>query len=406
MSGFYQGSYSGSGDLLSPALGLSELFGSQVYCPCASPNACRWLPSGIAFLNALTGGQLTLAGEMPVLCSRGVSTPPVLQLLRDAGLPIPSHLCKFSTSEEYLDQLRMLSKSGQRIVLNHAHPIGDFPAESCWISPQLLNYLNNKANLEELVPDAHVPERSLYMVEQLRANVDNFKFPVVIKAAVNETSGAGVDIKICRNRADVERLPAEFCTAERLVMEEYFPEFLNLCLNYVLMADGQVVYCGCAEQVSDEHGFYQGNWLDRALKLPELVLKLGNHIADKGVAAGYYGFMGIDVALLPGGQVMAFDLNFRANGSTTALLFSESIVHRTGKSVMRLRSWRSRIGYRHLLKIAYSLLQSGSFLPLWSYDPRADGLRDSEARLGGLLIGFTREEVQDLELEIASRGLE
>lgn len=406
MSDFYRGSYSGSGDLLSPALGLSELFGSHVYCPCASPNACRWLPSGVAVLNALTGGQLTLAGEMTVLCSRGVSTPPALQLLRDAGLPIPSHLYKFSTGAEHLDQLRILSKSGRRIVLNHSHPIGDLPVESCWIPLKLLNYLNNKANLEELVPDAHVPERNLYTVGQLRANVDNFKFPVVIKAAVNETSGGGVDVRICRNRADFDRLPAEFCAAEKLVVEEYLSICRNLCLNYALMADGQVVYCGCAEQVSDEQGIYRGNWLDSDLGLPELVLTLGDHIADKGVASGYYGFLGIDVAILPDGRVMAFDLNFRANGSTTALLFSNSIVCHTGKTVMRLRSWRSRIGYRHLLKIAYSLLQSGSFLPLWSYDPRADGLRESEARLGGLMIGFTREEVHDLELEIASQGLD
>jgi len=406
MSESHRGDYSSSGGFLSPALGLSELFGSNVYCPRASPNACRWLPSGVAVLNALTGGQLTLAGEMTVLCSRGVSTPPALQLLRDAGLSIPSHLYKFSTGAEYLEQLRMLSDSGQHLVLNHSHPIEDLPVESCWISPKLLNYLNNKANLKELVPDAHVPERNLYTVGQLRANVDNFKFPVVIKAAVNETSGGGGDVRICRNRAEFDRLPAEFCATEKLVVEEFLSICRNLCLNYALMADGQVVYCGCAEQVSDEQGMYRGNWLDSDLGLPELVLTLGNHIADKGVASGYYGFLGIDVAILPDGQVMVFDLNFRANGSTTALLFSESIVHRTGKPVMRLRSWRSRIGYRHLLKVAYSLLQSGSFLPLWSYDPQADGLRDSEARLGGLLIGLSREEVHDLELEIARHELE
>jgi len=405
MSGFYQVDPSSVGPLL-PLLSLDEIFGKQIYYPCASPNACRWLPSGRAVLNGLTGGQLTLAGTMPVLCSRGVSSEPALQLLRDAGFPVPSRLYQFSTGEENIVQLQRLSSAGRRIVVNHSHPVNELPAEKCWVPPGLINYLNNKANLGEIVPAAHVPERRLLTMEQLRHDLDTFTYPLVIKAAVNESSGGGGDVQICRNCADVESLPAEFCTAERLVMEEYFPEFLNLCLNYVLMADGQVVYGGCAEQVSDEHGFYQGNWLDRALKLPELVLKLGNHIADKGVAAGYYGFLGIDVALLPDGRVMAFDLNFRANGSTTALLFSNSIVCHTGKTVMRLRSWRSRIGYRHLLKIAYSLLQSGSFLPLWSYDPQADGLRESEARLGGLLIGFNREEVHALELEIARHGLE
>ncbi|RLB68009.1 MAG: hypothetical protein DRH04_07250 [Deltaproteobacteria bacterium] len=396
------------GASLLPALDLTRIFGEEsVYCPCTSPNARRWLPSGQAVLNGLTGRQLVLAGSMPVLCSRGVSSGPALQLLRDAGLPVPSRIYKFSTNEEYLALLQRLLSAGRQIVVNHSHPINELPAGKCWVPPGLVNFLNNKANLGEIAPAAHVPERCLLTMKQLRRDLDKFEYPLVIKAAVNESSGGGGDVKICRSRLDVDKcLSAEFSGVEQLVKEEYLPEFLNLCLNYALTADGRVVCCGCAEQVSDNEGMYRGNWLDRNLKLPELVFTVGDFIAGQGAVLGYYGFLGIDIALLPDGRVMAFDLNFRANGSTTALLLEESIARFSGKSVMRVHSWRSRAGYRHILKTAYSLLQKGSFVPFWSYDPRADGLHDFEARLGGVLIGSAREEILELELEIAGLGLE
>ena len=88
-----------------------------------------------------------------------------------------------------------------------------------------------------------------------------------------------------------------------------------------------------------------------------------------------------------------------------SLIFSESIFSRTGASVMRLRSWVGKAGYQQLLQAAYRALHRGFFLPLWSYDPSADGYMDSAPRIGGLILGETRKDIQDIELELTALGL-
>ena len=115
---------------------------------------------------------LPLAYNIPVLCCRGVSTPGALQLLNDAGFSSPLHLHQFSTSKEYLGQLQVLVASGIYMVVNHSHTVDELSPESCWISPDLLNYLNNKGRLNELAPFENIPQRKLCTVGAIKNSLN------------------------------------------------------------------------------------------------------------------------------------------------------------------------------------------------------------------------------------------
>ncbi len=391
---------------LRAALTLEEVFGSYVYCPRASPGACRWLRANAAILNAFTGGQLMVLGGMPVLCSAGVSTGPGLQLLRDAGLATPVELHRFHGAQDHLEQLRALTNTGRCVVVLHVHPPQELASEHSWVAPALLSWLNNKANLEALVPTGHVPQRAVMTPQTLERSLHATVMPVLLKAATDQTTGGGVDVRICRSEDDLQRAADFFADSEQVVVEEFLHIERNLCLNLAVLPDAAVRYLGAGEQVCDSDGRYHGNWFDARAQAPAAAVDLAIAIAATAAARGYQGLLGVDLAITVEGNIAVFDLNFRANGSTAALLLQESIAQRTGATVMRVRAWEGRSGYHGLLDTAYTAMNNGWLIPLVSYDPRLDGITDAPPRLVGLLLGDSREEVCEREREIAALGLD
>jgi len=94
---------------LKPVQSLSQIYGSEViYSPRASPNACTLLPHDEFILDSMTGGQIPVAGDMPIFCASGASTPEGLQLLRDAGFDIPRVVFRYSAAVDYLHKLKSL----------------------------------------------------------------------------------------------------------------------------------------------------------------------------------------------------------------------------------------------------------------------------------------------------------
>lgn len=68
---------------------MSDIYGpAHIYVARAHPEFCDWLPSEPHVLDSLTGGQLAIAGEMPLLCSEGFNSASGLELLALAGLKV------------------------------------------------------------------------------------------------------------------------------------------------------------------------------------------------------------------------------------------------------------------------------------------------------------------------------
>lgn len=391
---------------LKPIQSLSQIYGSDViYSPRASPNACTWLPHDEFILDGMTGGQVPVAGDMPVLCAAGASTPEGLQLLRDAGFDIPRVVFRYSTATDYLRKLKNLYKNKRKIALLHVHPASELPPEACWVKPETLSFLNNKANLATLVNPCHVPMRQMLMPSRLIAELLPHRFPLVVKATTDESSGGGVDVVICRTSRDLKRAAALFQSCAHVVIEELLPIKRNLCLNYATTAEGIINYLGCAEQVSDAQGKYQGNWIDATAIAPPLAIEIGIRVATAGFALGYYGCVGIDMAVLEDSRIMVFDLNFRVNGSTAALLLAESVHCTLGQTVLRFRALQGSGTYRDVLNSSYAAIHKGVFLPLSSYDPEVGGHPKTRPRMTGLILGKTREEVKKHEHELSAMGL-
>jgi hypothetical protein len=391
---------------LKPIQSLSQIYGSDViYSPRASPNACTWLPHDEFILDSMTGGQISVAGDMPTLCAAGASTSKGLQLLRDAGFDIPRVVFRYSAVTDYLHKLKSLCNERKKIALLYVHPASELPPEACWVKPKTLSFLNNKANLATLVSPRHVPTRRMLIPGRLLIELTSHRFPLVAKARTDESSGGGIDVVICRTSRDLKRAAVLFQSCTRVVIEEFLPIKRNLCLNYAATAEGTINYLGCAEQISDTQGKYQGNWIDATTMAPPLAIEIGTRVVAAGFALGYYGCVGIDMAVLEDERIAVFDLNFRVNGSTAALLLAESVQRTSGRTVLRFRALRGSGTYRDLLSSVYTAIHKGVFLPLSSYDPEVGGYPRTRPRMTGLILGKTREEAEEHERELSVMGL-
>jgi hypothetical protein len=138
---------------------------------------------------------------------------------------------------------------------------------------------------------------------------------------------------------------------------------------------------------------------------PPLAIEIGTRVVAAGFALGYYGCVGIDMAVLEDDRIVVFDLNFRVNGSTAALLLAESVQRTSGRTVLRFRALRGSGTYRDLLSSVYTAMHKGVFLPLSSYDPEAGGYSRTRPRMTGLILGKTREEAEEHERELSAMGL-
>jgi hypothetical protein len=180
----------------------------------------------------------------------------------------------------------------------------------------------------------------------------------------------------------------------------------NLCLNYAIMHTGQIVYLGSAEQITDPCGKYYGNWIDTDSQAPSAAIEMGMQVARKGFAKGYWGILGIDMAVLEDKRIFIFDLNFRLNGSTAALILADSIARTHGQPAMRLTNIRARGSYREMIATLYMAMDRGLFLPLTSCAPRPAKNIPDRPRASGLVLGSSRCQIMERCQELESLGLE
>ena len=388
---------------------LERLF-HQIYGPglaysgFAPPGASRWLPNDKLMMLAISGNQIVVAGDMPMLCAAGSASAAGLDLLREAGFDLPGHLRTFRHAEDYQAQLTALVESGLRIVVQHVHPPEMLPAEACWIAPSLLSWLNDKGNLADLVAPAHVPKRIVLGRDATDRRLPDLAFPFLLKAATLESTGGGaLDICICRDRQELELAAEAFRGSERVVAEEWLPARRFLCLNYAVGVDGGTSYLGGAEIVNDPSGRYLGNWLGEDLAISTGSEILGRRIAEQGASLGFRGCLCVDVAELPDGGLRAFDLNFRICGSTVSLLAFKAVRQVTGARVARFRTWSRAGDFSELVASARQAMRSGFFMPLGSFDPQPHG-SSGATRISGLILGDDRAEVLRRAAELESLG--
>jgi hypothetical protein len=395
-----------STDLVRPAVTLDRVFDTQaVYCPRVSFTTPGWVPSASAVLALVTSRELCIAGTMTVVCSESAVSEEGFTLLAEAGLPMRARVVTFRDREEYASLLRGLASAGRPIVLQHLHAADEVPPASYWIPPSLLSFLNNKGNLAELVPAELVPERRIVVPDAMPAGDVLLRHgPVVMKAASDLSTAAGVAVAICRTPDDVDTARTALAGAERIVLESFLDIRRNVCVHVVVEPDGRARYLGAAEQVCDEHGRYGGNWLDPP-SVPPGIEPAAIGITERAAALGYRGFAGFDMAECTDGRLRVLDLNFRLNGSTAAMLLYDELVRTRGLAVMRLRIWAGRGSFAEMVATAREATARKFLVPLSTYCPPGGASAADPPRLLGLVLGTSRDAVRRREEELATCGL-
>ena len=212
----------------------------------------------------------------------------------------------------------------------------------------------------------------------------------------------------CHNVDDLRKSRIFFRSCKRVVIEEFLHIQKSLCLGFAATANGEIIYLGCSEQICNDHGKYSGNWFDETAAAPPAAIDIATRTVRAGMERGYYGWVGIDLAILEDGRIVLFDLNFRTNGSTASLLLADSILEHIGAKCMRLLSMKSSHHadtFTDLFHRIYAALDAGLLLPLITYNPAVLGHQNGIPRVTGLILGSDREEVIENERHLADLGL-
>ena len=391
-----------------PALTLREVFGPDpVFNPRASFRRYGWIPHEASVLDPLTGGVLAVAGGTPTICSAGVATARGLDLLWEAGLPEVGNLLPYADEAEYYRRIGEVIAAGRPLVLQHVHRAPEIPSQSYWVARSVLAFLNNKGNLADLVPAEAVPPRQLVEPRELLALAARpSRLPLFVKAASDRTSGGGGAVILVRSPVDLFHAARKYAGCRHVVVEEFLEFKQNFCLNFAVTAGHEIHYLGAGEQLTSESGGYQGNWFEHDRRPPAEAVHLGREIMCRAAARGYRGFAGFDMGVLPDGRVKVFDLNFRVNGSTKALLVYDGVQEAwDAPRVSLLCGLQGSDSFSQMCDRAGEAVHSRIVVPMATYDPAAVSGCPGNPSVSALVLGESRNEVLAKLKYLSGRGL-
>lgn len=390
---------------LKPSLSLYDIYGpGYVYTSRASYNNMQWLPNSIS-LDAASGILLSIAGEMPFVCHHGVTDPHCLDFLTATGLSIAQNRFIYHDQKGYEELLNKLEGNTEKMVLNFPHLAKELDFSRYWVDPQLLFYLNNKGNLKEVVPEQHLPQRKVLGISDfLNDEKSPFAFPFVVKAATDEPVGGGLEVVICKNEEDLQYAKKLFDRCDFIVIEDYIPIKENYCIQFAQTYKGNLVYLGASEQIINEEGTYKGNWLEEVEEHqpPKQVTYLAKQVMEKAVSLGYWGIAGFDIVISEDGKIFVIDLNFRMNGSTTALLLKDSIIKAYNVSTIKVLSYKTSVDFSRFEGIIEQMVDQKKLVPECVYKPN-NVTSEHPIILFCLLLGHSKEEINQTEEEIRRR---
>jgi len=388
--------------IVTPKLKLFEICGpGYVFNSRAPDNASEWIFGDPGLSDAVTGNQLIVVGNMPVLCSAGVATNSGLDLLREIGFNLEAQIVTFTDEEDRLYRMKSLAEKGFSCIDQHAQPDENLHPGTSWVGSSILSFLNNKSNLHQLVPSPYLPIRkSCDPSSLIRFAKQLERFPLVIKVATKNSSGSGRGIRACHNESDLKQAQEFFGRCETVIVEDFISMHNNLCLNYAIFPDGKIEYLGGSRQIVNDELNYLGNWLEPGAEPPSDLIKVGGEVMTRAWRLGYRGFAGFDAAVMDNGTFFIYDLNFRFNGSTTPILIFDSLANRFGLPVAKFLAWNYTGGFIQMIASLKKVAEKYCFIPFSTYDPAAWKKSSLKPRVSALLFGRTRDEVQLKEKEL------
>ncbi|MFZ2812615.1 MAG: hypothetical protein WAZ17_05950, partial [Thermovirgaceae bacterium] len=161
-------------------------------------DAARRIFTGAFRLDAVTGNYLTIAGKMPLICSRDVATSEILDFFRLSGLEPAENLYIYRDQEEAIGYAKQLLVRGWRAIYLYPPPPPLGSGQGLVVPLPLYFYLNGKANIDDLVNEEDLPPHVSVGLDNLETVKDVFRERAVfIKGCANVATGAGADVLYC-----------------------------------------------------------------------------------------------------------------------------------------------------------------------------------------------------------------
>jgi hypothetical protein len=393
--------------MLTQAVTLTELWpADSVIVQRPADDSLDWLPKAPTWRERSSVVPLMLSGSLPIICHEAGIMPAGLELLRDCGFRLPAEIMGFRNAEHMRELVADQVRRGRKIGITYARRHLLAPPEAHVNHPATIAYLNDKANLAELLPPDSFPEHCVLPAQAaLSLARAGGRFPLVLKVSSRLGTAAGADVVICRTPADVERASQTLAAADRLVVEAYVQFTSTWCLSFAVGADS-IAYLGAAEQICDERGTYLGNWCNGTDPGAEAIAS-GWHAARAGQARGYRGFFGADAGRTESGRAYVFDLNYRNNGSTPQVLLRDSITRAWDAPVTRNRFGVVFNGtYDELIAQLRSFFSRRAVVPLLTFDTKQLGTADTRPFCNLLVAGRDPQSVNAVTVALGQAGFE
>ncbi|WP_316572584.1 ATP-grasp domain-containing protein [Neobacillus sp. YIM B06451] len=390
---------------IEPSMTLQDIFGPElVFNPRVSFQGLGWVPSNENMDDFRTGALLPIAGDMPLVCNRRTVTDETLGLFEKAGITPASNLLVYDSEESFYSLVDELNSRPLKKVMNHPVPESEVPEGNYWIDKNVFSYLNNKANLGELVPLEHRPKRFVATPSEASSIKEEWGLPFVMKAGTDLPNGGGHDVFFCYTDEDFAEALESLEDSESIVIEEIVDIRKNYCIQFAKTHDGKIIYLGAGEQITTDSGEYKGNWISNAEGPPDEAIALGKSIMEKACELGYKGVAGFDILLSEEGRVLCIDLNFRLNGSTPALLLKDSIFESYQTQDMMYKTWKIDSEWNDFLSVCKNMIESRTLIPLAIYHPDVEGNPGTQPFINGILIGDSRDDILKKEQYLAECG--
>jgi hypothetical protein len=345
--------------------------------------------------DAYTGPIMAIAGETPVICSAGVASPCGLDLLRAAGVPASREIRTYRTAQDFRLLVGDVLGNGERLLCQHVHDEDEVPAEACMVAPDLLRYLNNKANLPAIVGPGGAPRRSPISPEDVAALAVDESW--VLKVCSDDSSGGGFGVYVHQAGTAVAR-PSFVRPGAELIVEECLDLVENWCVHFCVEAIDEPRLLGATEQLISATGAYGGSRVGGTV-LPAAAAGLARAAVERARELGFIGYCGVDTGLTSSGEVRVFDLNFRINASTPPLLVLNALAASRGPAWEGRGRWQT---YRHdgslpdLVKRLEAVYPDRALIPIASYDPAFTANGSGPSLLSALLIGDDEQDLRRL----------
>lgn len=385
--------------MLKPKYTMREIYGDVVFSARPAHEDNPWMPS-VEKLNALSGRE-SLIADVPVLVHEATQTEKARKLFQLAGLHFPEQPYVYDSKKDYDDVLKKWSAERKQIVLQYIHDVDTVDRDAYWMDAELLNYLNSKAYLRDIVPDKYVPEREVVSSKQLAEALKRWELPFVLKPGDETPTAGGYGVQICHTNEQLEVAKALFTQegAENVIIEKYVEEIANYSCQYAYSPKIGLQYLGTSVQITDDEGIYAGNVM--VSDVPEAVIQAGLEIMQSGVDKGYIGVAGFDLLWTAEGEVRAIDLNFRLNGSTSMLMYADSLGHPAAKFFTY-----DSVSPEHneaFYNVLADYVARGVLLPLSYYD--GDAFDDKQASTFVCIWhAFSLEDIEKYEEALYATG--